>query len=385
MIYLDHHATTPLDPRVLAAMMPYLTGKFGNAASRSHQYGWEAEQAVEESRKQIAGLTGASPREIVFTSGATESNNLAIKGVAEAYAGKGDHIVTCAIEHKAVLDVCRALERRGARVTRLPVDRDGLVDPGAVEAAIGERTVLVSIMYANNEVGTLQPVAEIGRICRARGVPFHSDAAQAVGKVPVNMDADSIDLLSISAHKMYGPKGAGALYVRRGVQLTAQLDGGGHERGVRSGTLNVPGIVGLGEACAICVREMEEEGARLRRLRDRLRAKLERELDEVSINGSMRHRLPHNLNMTFAHVEAESLMMGLRGMAVSSGSACTSAIMEPSYVLRAMGVADDAAHSSIRFGLGRFNTEEEVDCAASNVVEAVKKLRELRMQYDSSN
>ena len=385
MIYLDHHATTPLDPRVLAAMMPYLTGKFGNAASRNHQYGWEAEQAVEESRKQIAGLIGASPREIVFTSGATESNNLAIKGVAEGYAGKGDHIVTCAIEHKAVLDVCRALERRGARVTRLPVDRDGLVDPGAVEAAIGERTVLVSIMYANNEVGTLQPVAEIGRICRARGVLFHSDAAQAVGKVPVNMDADSIDLLSISAHKMYGPKGAGALYVRRGVQLTAQLDGGGHERGVRSGTLNVPGIVGLGEACAICVREMEEEGARLRRLRDRLRAKLERELDEVSINGSMRHRLPHNLNMTFAHVEAESLMMGLRGMAVSSGSACTSAIMEPSYVLRAMGVADDAAHSSIRFGLGRFNTEEEVDCAASNVVEAVKKLRELRMQYDSSN
>ncbi len=385
MIYLDHHATTPLDPRVLAAMMPYLTGKFGNAASRNHQYGWEAEQAVEESRKQIAGLIGASPREIVFTSGATESNNLAIKGVAEGYAGKGDHIVTCAIEHKAVLDVGRALERRGARVTRLPVDRDGLVDPGAVEAAIGERTVLVSIMYANNEVGTLQPVAEIGRICRARGVLFHSDAAQAVGKVPVNMDADSIDLLSISAHKMYGPKGAGALYVRRGVQLTAQLDGGGHERGVRSGTLNVPGIAGLGEACAICGREMDEEGARLRRLRDRLRAKLEKELDEVSINGSMRHRLPHNLNMTFAHVEAESLMMGLRGMAVSSGSACTSAIMEPSYVLKAMGVADDAAHSSIRFGLGRFNTEEEVDCAASNVIEAVKKLRELRMQYDSSN
>jgi cysteine desulfurase len=388
MIYMDHHATTPLDPRVLDAMMPYLTGKFGNAASRSHQFGWEAEQAVEESRKQIARLIGASPQEMIFTSGATESNNLAIKGVLEACAGLGDHVVTCAIEHKAVLDVCRGLEQRGARITRLPVGRDGLVDPGAVEAAIGERTVLVSIMYANNEVGTLQPVAEIGRICRERGVLFHSDAAQAVGKVRVNVDADCIDLLSISAHKMYGPKGAGALYVRRRgprAQLTAQMDGGGHERGMRSGTLNVPGIVGLGEACAICGREMDQESARLRRLRDRLRARLEAELEEVSINGSLEHRLPHNLNMTFANVEAESLMMGMRDVAVSSGSACTSAIMEPSYVLKAMGLADDAAHSSIRFGLGRFNTEEEVDCAASNVIEAVQKLRELKGQYDPSN
>jgi len=388
MIYLDHHATTPLDPRVLDAMMPYLTGKFGNAASRNHQFGWEAEQAVEESRKRISRLIGAAPQEIIFTSGATESNNLAIKGVMEACAGKGDHVVTCAIEHKAVLDVCRGLERRGARITRLPVGRDGLVDPAAVEAAIGERTVLVSIMYANNEVGTLQPVNEIGRICRERGVAFHSDAAQAVGKVPVNVDAGNIGLLSISAHKMYGPKGAGALYVRRRdprAQLTAQMDGGGHERGLRSGTLNVPGIVGLGEACALCAREMDEEGARLRRLRDRLRARLEAGLEEVFINGSMRHRLPHNLNMTFAGVEAESLMMGMPGLAVSSGSACTSAVMEPSYVLKAMGLADDAAHSSIRFGLGRFNTEEEVDCAAASVIEAVHKLRELRGQYDSSN
>jgi cysteine desulfurase len=388
MIYLDHHATTPLDPRVLDATMPYLTGKFGNAASRSHKFGWEAEQAVEESRNRIARLIGASPREIIFTSGATESNNLAIKGVAETYAGKGDHVIACAIEHKAVLDVCRSLERRGARVTWLPVGRDGLVDPRTVEGAIGGRTVLVSIMYANNEVGTIQPVAEIGRICRERGVLFHSDAAQAVGKVPVNVDADHIDLLSISAHKMYGPKGVGALYVRGRdphVQLSAQMDGGGHERGMRPGTLNVPGIVGLGEACAICEREMDGESARLRRLRDRLRAKLEAELEEVSVNGSMEHRLPHNLNMSFAYVEAESLMMGLRGVAVSSGSACTSANTEPSYVLQAMGVADDAAHSSIRFGLGRFNTAEEVDCAAAGVIEAVKKLRELRGQYDSSN
>ena len=382
MVYLDHHATTPLDPRVLAAMMPYLTGKFGNAASRSHQFGWEAEQAVEESRNRIARLIGASPREITFTSGATESDNLAIKGVVEACASKGDHVITCAIEHRAVLDVCARLEQRGAHVTRLPVGRDGLVDPGAVEAAIGERTVLVSIMYANNEVGAIQPVAEIGRICRERGVPFHCDAAQAVGKVPVNVDADHIDLLSISAHKMYGPKGTGALYVRRRdarVQLTAQMDGGGHERGMRSGTLNVPGIVGLGEACAICRREMDDESARLGRLRDRLRARLEAELEEVSINGSMEHRLPHNLNVSFAHVEAESLMMGMSSVAVSSGSACTSASasLEPSYVLKAMGVADDAAHAAIRFGLGRFNTEEEVDSAAVCAIEAVKKLREL--------
>lgn len=378
-IYLDHHATTPLDPRVLAAMMPYLTEKFGNAASRNHQFGWEAEQAVETARKQIAGLIGAAPREIVFTSGATESDNLAIKGVVEASAGKGDHIVTCAIEHKAVLDACRSLERRGFRVTWLPVGRDGLVDPGAVEAAIGERTVLVSIMYANNEVGVIQPVAEIGAICRKRGVLFHSDAVQAVGKVPVNVDAASIDLLSISAHKMYGPKGVGALYVRRNprVQLAAQMDGGGHERGMRAGTLNVPGIVGLGGACAICGREMGEESRRLRRLRDCLRAKLEAGLNEVWVNGSLEHRLPHNLNMSFAGVEAEGLMMGMPEVAVSSGSACTSNTMEPSYVLKAMGLDGEAAHSSIRFGLGRFNTEEEVDYVAARAIAVVQKLREL--------
>jgi cysteine desulfurase len=379
-IYLDHHATTPMDPRVLAAMLPYLTEKFGNAASRNHQFGWEAEQAVEAARKQIAGLIGAAPREIVFTSGATESDNLAIKGVAEASAGKGDHVVTCAIEHKAVLDACRSLERRGWRVTWLPPGRDGLVDPGAVEAAIGERTVLVSIMCANNEVGVIQPVAEIGAICRKRGVLLHSDAVQAVGKVPVNVDAASIDLLSISAHKMYGPKGVGALYVRQRnprVQLTAQMDGGGHERGLRAGTLNVPGIVGLGEACAICAREMGDESQRLRRLRDRLRAKLEAGLDEVWVNGSLEHRLPHNLNMSFAGVEAEALMMGMPEVAVSSGSACTSNTMEPSYVLKAMGLDGEAAHSSIRFGLGRFNTEEEVDYVAARAIAVVQKLREL--------
>ena len=384
-IYLDHHATTPLDPRVLQAMMPYLAQKFGNASSRSHQFGWEAEQAVEESRKQIASLIGASPQEIVFTSGATESDNLAIKGVAEAYAGKGDHMITCGIEHKAVLDSCKRLEKSGRRVTYLPVGRDGLVDPEAVGAAIGERTVLVSIMYANNEVGTIQPVAEIGNICKQRGVLFHSDAVQAAGKVPVNVVADNIDLLSISAHKMYGPKGVGALYVRRRnprVQLTAQMDGGGHERGMRSGTLNVPGIVGLGAACAICREEMAAESERLRRLRDGLRSKLQAALDEVSVNGSMERRLPHNLNMSFAYVEAESLMMGMSEVAVSSGSACTSATVEPSYVLKAMGVHDDAAHSSIRFGLGRFNTEEEVDYVAARAIEVVKKLRELSPLYE---
>jgi len=384
-IYLDHHATTPLDPRVLEAMMPYFTNRFGNAASRSHQFGWEAEQAVEQARKQIAGLIGASPQEIVFTSGATESDNLAIKGVAEAYAGQGDHVITCAIEHKAVLDSFKRLEQRGCRVTWLPVGTDGLVDPAAVEAAIGPRTILVSIMYANNEVGTIQPVAEIGGICHERGVLFHSDAAQAVGKTPVNVAGDQVDLLSISAHKMYGPKGVGALYVRRRhprVQLTAQMDGGGHERGLRPGTLNVAGIVGLGEACAICQREMAAESVRLRRLRDGLRARLEAELPEVRVNGSMEHRLPHNLNMSFAHVEAESLMMGMRGVAVSSGSACTLATMEPSYVLKAMGADDEAAHSSLRFGLGRSNTEEEIEDAAARVIEVVTKLRELAPGYE---
>ncbi|HLY17950.1 MAG TPA: IscS subfamily cysteine desulfurase [Bryobacteraceae bacterium] len=382
-VYLDNHATTPLDPRVLAAMMPYFTGKFGNAASRNHQFGWEAEEAVNAARKQIAGLIGAAPQEIVFTSGATESNNLAIKGVVEAYAAQGDHIVTCAIEHKAVLDTCRSLERRGCRVTWLTPGRDGLVDPGAVAAAIGEKTVLISIMYANNEVGVIQPIAEIGRICRERGAAFHCDGAQAVGKVSVNVERDHIDLLALSGHKMYGPKGVGALYVRRRnprVRLAAQLDGGGHERGMRPGTLNVPGIVGLGEACAICAREMADETERLRRLRDRLRAKLEEGLDDVRVNGSMERRLPHNLNMSFGNVEAEALMMGMPEVAVSSGSACTSATVEPSHVLKALGLDDEAAHSSIRFGVGRFTTEEEVDYAAARAIEVVKKLRELAAQ-----
>ena len=385
-IYLDHHATTPLDARVLEAMMPYLTERFGNAASRNHRFGWEAEEAVDAARRKIAGLIGASPQEIVFTSGATESDNLAIKGVAEARAGRGDHIVTSAIEHQAVLDTCRKLEQRGCRVTYLPVGSDGLVDPDAVAAAIGSRTVLVSIMYANNEVGTIQPVAAIGRICREHGVPFHSDAVQAVGKVAVNVDADDIDLLSISAHKMYGPKGVGGLYVRRRphIEIAAQMDGGGHERGRRSGTLNVPGIVGMGEACAICQREMREEGARLARLRDRLRAALEAGLGGVSVNGTMDGRLPHNLNMSFSGVEAESLMMAMNDVAVSSGSACTSATIEPSYVLKAMGVPDEAAYSSIRFGLGRFNTEEEIDYAARRIIEVAGKLRELSPLYETA-
>jgi len=380
-IYLDHHATTPLDPRVLAAMMPYLTGKFGNAASRSHAFGWEAERAVEEARRQVSGLIGASPQEIVFTSGATESDNLAIKGVAEAHAGKGDHLVASAIEHKAVLDCLRRLAQHGWRVTWLPVGLDGLLDPSAVAAAITARTVLVSVMYANNEVGTIQPVAEIGRICREHGVLFHCDAAQAVGKVPVNVEAESIDLLSISAHKMYGPKGVGALYVRRRnprVAPAAQMDGGGHERGMRPGTLNVPGIVGLGEACAICAREMSQEAARLAGLRDLLRAKLEAGLDRVQLNGSIRQRLPNNLNMSFAGVESEALMMGMPDVAVSSGSACTSATMEPSYVLKAMGLDDETAHSSLRFGLGRSTTLEEIDCAAARIIEVVRKLREIK-------
>lgn len=361
--------------------MPYLTGKFGNAASRSHAFGWEAERAVEEARRQVSGLIGASPQEIVFTSGATESDNLAIKGVAEAHAGKGDHLVASAIEHKAVLDCLRRLAQHGWRVTWLPVGLDGLLDPSAVAAAITARTVLVSVMYANNEVGTIQPVAEIGRICREHGVLFHCDAAQAVGKVPVNVEAESIDLLSISAHKMYGPKGVGALYVRRRnprVAPAAQMDGGGHERGMRPGTLNVPGIVGLGEACAICAREMSQEAARLAGLRDLLRAKLEAGLDRVQLNGSIRQRLPNNLNMSFAGVESEALMMGMPDVAVSSGSACTSATMEPSYVLKAMGLDDETAHSSLRFGLGRSTTLEEIDCAAARIIEVVRKLREIK-------
>jgi cysteine desulfurase len=384
-VYMDNHATTPLDPRVLEVMMPYFTEKFGNAASRNHSFGWQAEEAVEKARKQIADLIGATSKEIVFTSGATESDNLALKGVAEMYAEKGNHLITVATEHKAVLDTGKKLEKLGFRMTYLPVQGDGLVDLDMLREAITDKTILISIMYANNEMGVLQPIAEIGKLAHERGVLFHTDAVQAVGKVPVNVIRDNIDLMSISGHKIYGPKGVGALYVRRKsprVQVTAQMDGGGHERGMRSGTLNVPGIVGLGEACAICQREMPEEAKRMGGLRDRLRNRLESELDQVFINGTMEHRLPNNLNMSFAYVEGESLLMGINDIAVSSGSACTSATLEPSYVLKALGVGDDLAHTSIRFGLGRFNTEEEVDYVANRVIETVRRLRELSPLYE---
>jgi len=384
-IYMDNHATTPVDPRVFEAMKPFFTHTFGNSASRNHSFGWGAEEAVEKARKQVADLIGATPKEIVFTSGATESDNLALKGVAQMYAEKGNHIITAATEHKAILDTCKRLEKEGLRVTYLAVQQNGLVDVDQLKDAITDKTILISIMHANNEIGVLQPVREIGRIAHERGVLFHSDGTQAVGKVPVNVLEDNIDLLSISAHKMYGPKGVGALYVRRRnprVQLTAQIDGGGHERGMRSGTLNVPGIAGLGEACAIAKKEMAEEAKRLSYLRDKLKDRLLASLDEVYINGTMEHRLPNNLNISFAYVEGESLLMGINDIAVSSGSACTSATLEPSYVLKALGAGDDLAHSSIRFGLGRFNTEDEVDYVAAKVIDVVKKLRELSPLYE---
>lgn len=384
-IYLDNHATTPMDPRVLDSMLPYFGARFGNAASRNHSFGWEAEEAVEHARQQVASLIGANKKEIVFTSGATESNNLAIKGVAEMYAERGNHIITVATEHKAVLDTCKRLEKHGCKVTYLPLQPDGLVDLELLKESITDKTILVSIMYANNEIGVIQPVKEIGAICKQRGVLFHTDATQAVGKIPVDVIKDNIDLLSLSGHKMYGPKGVGALYVRRKsprVQLTAQMDGGGHERGMRSGTLNVPGIVGLGKACELCHQEMAEEAKRLSGLRDKLMNRIMSELDEVYINGTMEHRLPHNLNISFAYVEGESLLMGINDIAVSSGSACTSATLEPSYVLKALGKGDDLAHSSIRFGLGRFTTEEEVDYAAESLIRIVAKLRELSPLYE---
>ena len=384
-IYMDNHATTPVDPRVLEEMMPFFTNKFGNAASRNHEFGWEAEAAVEQARERIAKLVGASSKEIIFTSGATESDNLAIKGVAEMYKEKGNHIITVVDEHKAVLDTCKRLEKYGYRVTYLPVQKDGLIDLEDLKRAMDDKTILVTIMYANNEIGVIQPVAEIGKLCHEKGVIFHSDATQAVGKVPVNVIKDNIDVMSISAHKMYGPKGVGALYVRRKnprVQLVAQMDGGGHERGMRSGTLNVPGIVGLGKCCDIASAEMPKEACHLAGLRNRLKDKIFSELDEVYINGSMEHRLPGNLNISFAYVEGESLLMGINDIAVSSGSACTSATLEPSYVLKALGAGDDLAHSSIRFGLGRFNTEAEVDYVAARVIETVKRLRELSPLYE---
>src|SRR5580693_8903565 len=384
-IYMDYHATTPMDPRVFEAMKPYFLETFGNAASRNHSFGWEAEEAVEKARKQIADLIGSTTKEIVFTSGATESNNLALKGIAEMYAEKGNHIITAATEHKAILDTCKRLEKHGIRVTYLPVQANGLIDLEMLKEAITDKTILISIMYANNEIGVIQPMAEIGKIAKAKGVLVHTDATQAVGKVPVNVIKDNIDLMSMSGHKIYGPKGVGALYVRRKsprVQITAQMDGGGHERGMRSGTLNVPGIVGLGEACALCQAEMPEESKRLMALRDRLKARLEAGLDEIYLNGSWEHRLPHSLNVSFAYVEGESLLMGINDVAVSSGSACTSASLEPSYVLKALGLGDDIAHSSIRFGIGRFNTEEEIDYVADKLINVVRKLRELSPLYE---
>ncbi len=384
-IYMDNHATTPLDPRVLEAMMPYLTTVFGNAASRNHSFGWEAEAAVEKAREQVAKLIGATAKEIIFTSGATESNNLAIKGIAEMYKERGNHIITQVTEHKATLDTCKRLEKYGYRVTYLPVKADGLIDIEDLKRAMDDKTILVTIMIANNEIGVVQPVAEIGKLCHEKGVLFHTDGVQAVGKIPVDINAMHIDALSLSAHKIYGPKGVGALYVRRRnprVQISGQIDGGGHERGMRSGTLNVPGIVGLGKACEIAGEEMKAETERLTALRDKLKAKLEHNLDYVHVNGSMEHRLPGNLNVSFVYVEGESLLMGINDIAVSSGSACTSATLEPSYVLKALGLGDDVAHSSIRFGLGRFNNEAEVDYVGDKLVDVVQKLRELSPLYE---
>ena len=384
-IYLDYQATTPMDERVLAAMLPFFREKFGNAASRNHAYGWEAEKAVEEGRARIAELIHAEPKEIVFTSGATESDNLAIKGVAEMYADQGRHVITAATEHKAVLDTCKHLEQKGCEVTVLPVDRTGLVDVDLLAKTIRKETVLVTLMAANNEVGTIHPVEAIGRLCKERGVLFHTDATQGVGKISLDVEKMGIDLLSLSGHKIYGPKGVGALYVRRRgprVRLMPQIDGGGHERGMRSGTLNVPSIVGLGKACQLCGEEMTSETQRLTAMRERFWKKLTSELDEIFLNGHPTQRLAGNLNVSFAYVEGEGLMMGIKDVAVSSGSACTSASLEPSYVLRALGVGDELAHSSIRFGIGRFNTEEEIDFVVDLVVREVNRLRAMSPLYE---
>ncbi|HMT74192.1 MAG TPA: IscS subfamily cysteine desulfurase [Chitinophagaceae bacterium] len=379
-IYLDHNATTPCDPRVVDAMIPYFTQSFGNAASRNHPFGWQAEEAVDYAREQVAKLVGADPKEIIFTSGATEGDNLAIKGVYEMYASKGNHIITCNIEHKAVLDTCKHIEKEGGEVTYLKVKPNGLIDLAELEAAIKPTTILIAIMYANNEIGTVNPVKEISAIARKHGVLFFSDAVQAVGKVPVDVNKDGIDLLTFSAHKMYGPKGVGALYVRRKnprVKVTAQIDGGGHERGMRSGTLNVPGIVGFGKACEIARTEMAEETARVSKLRDKLENAL-LQVEESYLNGDKEQRLPHVTNISFKYVEGEGLMMGFnKNIAVSSGSACTSASLEPSYVLKALGLGDDLAHSSLRFGLGRFTKEEEIDYTIEQVTNTVNKLREM--------
>jgi len=379
-IYLDHNATTPCDPRVVEAMIPYFTNSFGNAASRNHPFGWQAEEAVEIARKQVADLIGADPKEIIFTSGATEGDNLGIKGVFEMYASKGNHIITCNIEHKAVLDTCKHIEKEGGEVTYLKVKDNGLVDLAELEAAIKPTTILIAIMYANNEIGTINPIKEISAIARKHGVLLFSDAVQAVGKIPVDVNKDGIDIMAFTAHKMYGPKGVGALYVRRKnprVKVTAQIDGGGHERGMRSGTLNVPGIVGFGKACEICMNEMEEETIRVSKLRDKLQTELLK-VEESYLNGDKDHKLPHVTNISFKHVEGEGLLMGFnKNIALSSGSACTSASLEPSYVLKALGLGDDLAHSSLRFGLGRFTTEEQIDYTVEQVTNTVNKLREM--------
>ncbi|MSP09072.1 MAG: IscS subfamily cysteine desulfurase [Flavobacteriaceae bacterium] len=378
-IYLDNNSTTQMDPRVFDAMKPYFLEIYGNAASKSHPFGWAAEEAVDYARDQVASLIGANEKEIIFTSGATESNNLAIKGVFEMYANKGNHIITLSTEHKAVLDACKHLEKLGAEVTYLSVGYDGMIDPAVIEAAIKPNTILVTVMYGNNELGVVQKITEIGAICKKHGVLFHSDATQAVGKIPVDVLADHIDLMSFTAHKMYGPKGVGALYVRRKnprVKVTAQMDGGGHERGMRSGTLNVTGIVGFGKACEIAKADMSEESTRLSGMRDRLEREL-LTLEESYLNGNKEHRLPHTTNISFKYVEGEGLMMGVKDVAVSSGSACTSASLEPSYVLKSLGLDDELAHSSLRFGLGRFTTEDEIDYTINLVKEAVTKLREM--------
>lgn len=385
-IYMDNNSTTQLDPRVLEAMMPYFGATFGNAASRTHAFGWAAEAAVEDARETVAKFIGASSgKEIVFTSGATESDNLAIKGAAEYYRARGNHIVTTCIEHKAVLDSCKRLERDGFEVTYVDVDDNGIVDPKTIESALTDKTILVSVMLANNEVGTVQPIQEIGALTRARSILFHCDAVQGVGRVPFDVEEMQVDLAAITAHKIYGPKGVGALFVRRGrprVRLVAQLDGGGHERGNRSGTLNVPGIVGFAKACEIYMQEGAEENRRVRALRDRLHHKLSEALDTVVLNGDESRRLPGNLNLSFSFVEGEGLMMAVKDVAVSSGSACTSASLEPSYVLRAMGLDEELAHSSLRFGIGRFNTEEEVDYVADLLISKVRKLRDMSPLYE---
>jgi len=381
-IYLDYNATTPCDPQVMEVMLPYFTEQFGNAASRSHSFGWQAEEAVEYAREQVARLIGAEPKEIIFTSGATEGDNLALKGVFEMYAGKGNHIITCVTEHKAVLDTCKHIEKLGGEVTYLPVNREGLIDLQQLEAAITPRTILIAIMYANNETGTVQSVKEIGAIAKKHNVIFFTDATQAVGKIPVDVIKDNIDLLACSAHKIYGPKGVGALYVRRKnprVKLTAQMDGGGHEKGMRSGTLNVPGIAGFGKACDICRLQMEEDSLRMSHLRDKLENAL-LQLEATYINGSREHRLPHVANISFDYVDGDGLMMGLnKEIALSSGAACTSASMEPSYVLKALGLDDTLAHSSLRFSIGRFTTEEQIDFVIEKVTKTVNQLRELKI------